>query len=237
MFDGGSIAAIISYKAPLDKRLLLNVSRLKAISVRAVLACADDNSFQGLPDELKPLVVSIGDGGIYDGWNKAIESLRGKVHYVTFFGKDDLIECEKFFQFLSQAISSRSAFHFAWKGKRLPTKIQEVALRSHRIVHPGSVYDIKVLSSQPFSLFWPINSDLDLNLRLINERGLSVSRYNGYAKIGGLGVSSVRYLSVLHTLRIRQRHVGNAALWSFVIDTVAFGKRRVCFKMGLVSRP
>lgn len=215
----------IAYKAPYENSMTDLLAKLRHLQYSTVILCADQESFDSLPLQFREKVISVGDKGIYDAWNTALEfAISKQYEFVGFFGKDDTIDAKLYSNFVECALQGCKGYTFMWTNGVVCRR--SLILKSHKIIHPGSLYKVSEIKSK-FDVNWSINSDFDFATSYFLQGNFQFYKYNNYASLGKDGVSNTRYKSVWDTYRIRRRYYLIGSIWMLAIDTLSYLKRKI----------
>ncbi|HDM8221363.1 TPA: glycosyltransferase [Vibrio campbellii] len=186
-------------------------------------------------------LISSVDSGVYDAWNIALGEVQGE--WITFFGSDDIIECQSSFEKIAADISCLKPNVAMLFGKNtiidldgVEQKVlgepwvsaKEKLSRTMSVRHPGSLYRAELLRTlNGFDCSFKIIGDYDFVFR---AHSICEGEFYNYSivkhRVGGLSISPSRCKDVIdEVIELRKKHQLKPHI---LIDTL-FIKRWVLF--------
>lgn len=167
-------------------------------------------------------LISSVDSGVYHAWNIALDKVQGE--WVTFFGSDDIIECDSAFEKIAVDIRclkpnvemlfgkntiidldgvEQKVLGEAWESAK------EKLHKTMSVRHPGSLYKAELLRRlNGFDDSFKIIGDYDFVLRAYSVCEGDFYNYSIVKhRIGGLSISPERCMDTIReTIRLRKKH-------------------------------
>ncbi|MDH6018071.1 glycosyltransferase [Vibrio splendidus] len=186
-------------------------------------------------------LISSVDRGVYHAWNIALDEVRGE--WVTFFGSDDIIECQSSLERVAADIRRLESDVEMLFGKNTIIDLDGVEKKllgepwerakgnlkkAMSVRHPGSLYKAELIRTlNGFDDSFKIIGDYDFVLR---ANDICEGDFYNYSvvkhRIGGLSISPCRCKKIIdETIRLRKKH----ELKPYVLIDSLFIKRWILY--------